>query len=419
MTAARTSRKALLFIFVTVFIDVVGLGIVIPVWPKLISELANVGLSEAARYGGWLFFVYAGMQFLCAPVIGNLSDRFGRRPVLIYALVSVGIDYLIMGLAPTIGWLFVGRVLSGMSGASYTTATAYIADVSPPEKRAANFGLVGAAFGLGFIIGPGLGGILSLYDVRLPFFLSAGLALANALFGFFVLKESWPKERRRKFEWWRANPLGSLMALRRFPFVFGLCGVLVFMRFAHDANPATWTYFTMLRFHWNPAEVSYSLMAIGAVTAVAYGGLTRLIIPRIGEVCAVYVGLASGAIGFAGFAFSTAGWQMYAWMSMFALMALAMPALNAIMSKEVDASEQGELQGAIASIGSLTSIFAPLVMSYLFAYFTSTRTPVYFPGASFLAAGACLALAALAFSMVKPHAINAPAGPDDAAERQT
>ena len=417
MTEAKTSRSALVFIFITIFIDVVGLGIIIPVWPKLITQLAGVGLSDAARYGGWLSFVYAGMQFLGAPVIGNLSDRFGRRPVLIYALVSIGIDYVIMGVAPTIGWLFLGRFLSGMSGASYTTASAYIADVSPPEKRAANFGLVGAAFGLGFIIGPGLGGILALYSVRLPFFLSAGLAFANALFGLFVLRESLPRERRRKFEIWRANPMGSLVALRRFSYVLPLCGVIVLMRFAHDASPSTWTYYTMLRFHWNSADVSYSLMAIGAVTAVAYGGLTRLIIPRVGEVRSVYIGLAAGALGFAGFAFSATGWEMYAWMPLFALMALAMPALNAIMSKEVGPTEQGELQGAIACIGSLTSVVAPLAMSYLFASFTSAKAPFYFPGVSFLAAGLCLVLGALVFALIKPHTINAPA--ESAGEPQT
>ena len=424
MTGAKTSRYALVFIFITIFVDVVGLGIIIPVAPKLISHLAHVGLSEAARYGGWLFFVYAGMQFLCAPIIGNLSDRFGRRPVLIYALISIGIDYAITGWAPTISWLFFGRLLSGVAGGSYTTASAYIADVSPPEKRAANFGLVGAAFGLGFIIGPGLGGILGEYGThlfgdagtRLPFFVAAGLAFANALFGFFVLSESLPKERRRKFEIWRANPLGSLIALRRFPYVLGLCLVIVFLRFAHDASPATWTYYTMLKFHWSMWQVSQSLMAVGFITALVYGGLTRLVIPLIGEVRAVYCGFAAGAIACLGYAFSTQGWMLYGWMVVGSLMGLAMPALNAIMSKEVDPSEQGELQGAIASIGSFTSIFAPLAMSYLFAFFTSAKAPVYFPGASFFAAGVCIALAAVSFSLVKPHAINDPAHSPGAAE---
>ena len=417
MDRQHVSKYALVFIFTTILIDITGLGIIIPVAPKLIAQLAHVDLSQAARYGGWLFFVYAGMQFLFAPVIGNLSDRFGRRPVLIYALVSIGIDYAITGLAPTIGWLFLGRILSGMAGASYTTASAYIADVTPPEKRAANFGLVGAAFGLGFIIGPGIGGFLGEYGVRLfgefgvrlPFFVSAGLAFLNALFGFFVLAESLPKENRRKFELWRANPLGSLMALRRFPYVLGLCVVIVFLRFAHDASPATWTYYTMLKFHWSMWQVSESLMAVGAITAIVYGGLTRIVIPRIGEVRAVYVGFAAGVIACMGYAFATQGWMLYAWMLLGSLMGLAMPALNAIMSKGVAPSEQGELQGAIASIGSLTSIFAPLAMSYLFAYFTSGKAPIYFPGASFFAASLCIALAAGAFALVKPPAINHPA----------
>ena len=431
MSEGKHGKHALVFIFITIFIDVTGLGIIIPVAPKLIAGLAHVGLSDAARYGGWLFFVYAGMQFLFAPVIGNLSDRFGRRPVLIVSLVAIGIDYLITGFAPTIAWLFVARFLSGMAGASYTTASAYIADVSPPEKRAANFGLVGAAFGLGFIVGPAIGGIIGQYGVRLPFFVSAALAFANAAYGFLILAESLPEERRRKFEIWRANPLGALMALRRFPYVLGLCGVIVLMRVAHDASPATWTYYTMLKFHWTTADVGYSLMAVGAVTAISYGGLTRLIIPRIGEVRAVYVGLAGGALAFAGFAFATAGWMMYAWMLLFALASLAMPALTAIMSKEVGPSEQGELQGAIASVGSLTAVGAPLLMSYLFAFSTSSGPPLfhfpvngtmfvfnrpYFPGAAFAAASLCLVAAAAAFACVKPEPAAVAANSSQAAE---
>jgi DHA1 family tetracycline resistance protein-like MFS transporter len=405
MIDGNAGKHALVFIFITIFIDVTGLGIIIPVAPKLIAGLAHVGLSEAARYGGWLFFVYAGMQFLFAPVIGNLSDRFGRRPVLILALVAIGIDYLITGLAPTIAWLFVARFLSGMAGASYTTAGAYIADVTPPEKRAANFGLIGAAFGLGFIVGPAIGGILGQYGVRLPFFVSAALAFANAAYGYLILAESLPRERRRKFEIWRANPLGALAALRRFPYVLGLCGVTVLMRLAHDSSPATWTYYTMLKFHWTTADVGYSLMAVGAVTAISYGGLTRLVIPRIGEVRAVYAGLAGGALAFAGFAFASAGWMMYGWMLLFALASLAMPALTAIMSKEVGPSEQGELQGAIAGVGSLTSVGAPLAMSYLFAFFTGGGAPFHFPGAAFLAASLCLVAAAVAFACVKPESV--------------
>src|SRR5689334_18851711 len=238
---APASRFALAFIFITMLVDTIGLGIIIPVTPKIIAELTGEGLSEAARWGGWLMFVFAAMQFFCAPVMGNLSDRFGRRPVLILSLAALSIDYAITGLAPTIYWLFAGRILSGMAGATYPTVNAYIADVSPPEKRAANFGLTGAAFGVGFIVGPAIGGIVGdAFGARMPFFVAAGVAIANALFGLLVLKESLPANRRRTFELWRANPVGSLFALNRYPMVFGLVGVMVLTQLAHAGLPATW-----------------------------------------------------------------------------------------------------------------------------------------------------------------------------------
>lgn len=401
------SRYALVFIFITMLVDTIGLGIIIPVAPKIIAELTMHGasdahaMSEAARWGGWLFFVYAAMQFLCAPLIGNLSDRFGRRPVLIFSLLALGIDYVITGLAPTIAWLFIGRFLSGVAGASYTTVNAYIADVTPPEKRAANFGLTGAAFSLGFILGPALGGLIGQHGARLPFFVAAGLSLLNALFGFFVLKESLPKEHRRKFEFWRANPVGALVALRKFPNIVIMCAVIVLMRLAHDSNPVIFTYYVYAKFHWTPELVGYSLMAVGALMAVVYGFLVRIVIPKIGEVASVYLGLAFGAMGFAGYAFATQTWMMFAWMVPFALMGLVMPALNGIMSKAVGPREQGELQGALACIGSLTSIAAPPLLTNLFAYFTSASAPVYFPGAAFLAASLCLVLAAAVFTRMR------------------
>ena len=419
MDKPQVSKYALAFVIITICIDMVGLGIIIPVAPKFISQLAHVGLSDAARYGGWLAFVYALMQFLCAPLIGNLSDRFGRRPVLILALVAIGIDYLITGLAPTIGWLFLARTLSGAAGASYTTANAYIADVTPPEKRAGTFGLIGAAFSFGFIVGPVLGGFLGEINVRLPFLVAAGLAFANALFGLAVLRESLVKENRRKFELWRANPLGAFMALRRFPTVLGLCGVLVLMRFAHDANPSTWTYYTMLKFHWTTAQVGWSLMAVGVALMIVSGWLTRALIPRIGEVKAVYLGLAAGIIAFLGYALSSEGWMLYGWIAVFALLGLIMPAMNAIMSKEVGPTEQGELQGAVTSVAALTSIVAPVAMSYLFAYFTGSSAPIYFPGASFVAASLCLVLAAIVFAWVKPHRVSEPDVSPGTAEQQT
>jgi MFS transporter, DHA1 family, tetracycline resistance protein len=407
-----TSRHALAFIFITMLVDTIGLGIIIPVTPKLIVELTGGGMSEAARWGGWLFFVYALMQFLCAPAIGSLSDRFGRRPVLILSLAMLGVDYLITAMAPTILWLFIGRFLSGVAGAAYPTANAYIADVSPPEKRAANFGLVGAAFGVGFVIGPAIGGLLGQYGARLPFCVSAGIAFANALYGFIVLKESLPRESRRKFELWRANPLGALVALRRFPAMLGLFGVTVLMRLAHDANPVLWTFYTMLKFHWSSAQVGYSLMVIGAMLALVFSFVPRIAVPRLGEIRSAHIGLACGAIGFMGYAFATQGWMLYGWMAVFVFIGLSGPAINAIMSKQVGPTEQGELQGALASLGSLTSVVAPPLLSNLFGYFTSREAPIYFPGAGFFVASLFLAAAALLLAGVQRaplasgHAIN-------------
>jgi DHA1 family tetracycline resistance protein-like MFS transporter len=401
MSEPQTSRHALTFIFITMLVDTIGLGIILPVIPKLITELTGQGMSEAARWGGWMFFVYALMQFLCAPAIGNLSDRFGRRPVLITSLAVLGVDYLITALAPTIFWLFIARLLSGIAGAAYPTANAYIADVSPPEKRAANFGLVGAAFGIGFVIGPAVGGVLGQHGARLPFYVSAAIAFCNALYGFIVLKESLPQERRRKFEFWRANPLGALIALRRFQAMLGLFGVVVLMRLAHDANPVIWTYYTMLKFNWTPAQVGYSLMVVGAMMAFVFSVLTRIIVPRIGENRSVFLGLACGTIGFMGYAFAAQGWVLYTWMAVWVLMALSGPSLNAIMSRQVGPNEQGELQGALASLGSLTSVAAPPILSNLFGYFTSAEAPIYFPGAAFFAGSIFLALSALVFAWTR------------------
>jgi DHA1 family tetracycline resistance protein-like MFS transporter len=384
---AAASRYALAFIFVTMLVDTIGLGIIIPVTPAIIKQLTGQELSGAASWGGWLMFVFALMQFLCAPVIGNLSDRFGRRPVLILSLVALAVDYAITGLAPTIAWLFVGRFLSGAAGAAYPTVNAYIADVTPPEKRAANFGLTGAAFGIGFILGPGIGGIIGdHWGARAPFFVAAAVALANALFGLLVLKESLPPERRRTFELWRANPLGALKAIGRFPSMIGLIGVGVLVMLAHDALPATWTYYTMLKFNWTPADVGYSLMAVGATTAVSFAVLPRLLVPRLGEVRAVYFGFFCAALGYSGYAFASAPWILYAAMVVWALGGVGGPALNAIMSRAVPADQQGELMGARASMDSITSIFAPLLMTGLFRYFTSGHAFLYFAGVSFLAA---------------------------------
>ncbi|HRX89733.1 MAG TPA: TCR/Tet family MFS transporter, partial [Steroidobacteraceae bacterium] len=335
--------------------------------------------------------------------------RFGRRPVLITSLTVLGIDYVITGLAPTIGWLFVGRLASGMAGAAYSTANAYIADVSTPEKRAANFGLIGAAFGIGFVLGPALGGVIGQYfGPRTPFLVAAGLAFANALFGYFVLRESLPPERRRPFDIRRANPMGALLQLRRYPILLAMIVVFVLMRLAHDANPAVWSYYTMLKFGWSEAQVGLSLAFIGVCMAAVFGGLTRVVVPRIGESGAVYAGTLLAALGFVGYAFATAGWQLYVFIVPFAMLGLASPAVTAIMSKNVPASEQGELQGTLASVGSLTSVVAPVVMANLFAHYTSASASVYFPGAAFLAAASCMVLAAVVFSLSAARRRTAP-----------
>ncbi|HTQ14513.1 MAG TPA: TCR/Tet family MFS transporter [Rhizomicrobium sp.] len=404
------SRLALVFIFMTMFIDTVGLGIVIPITPRLIGDLTGEAMSGAAWWGGWLQTAFAGMLFLFSPLIGNLSDRFGRRPVLIVSLSMLGVDYFITGIAPTIGWLFVGRVLSGIAGAAYTTANAYIADVSPPEKRAANFGLVGAAFGMGFVVGPALGGLIGgRFGPHVPFFVAAALALANALFGLFVLKESLPPAKRRAFELWRANPIGSLIAIGRHPAVLGFVAIFVLMRLAHDANPVIWSYYVYLKFHWTIAQVGWAMAFLGIVMAGVFGFLTRILIPLLGEARAAYIGLVCGAIGFLGYALATEGWQMYPWMLVWSLMGLVMPSLNGIISRQVPINEQGEVQGALASVGGVTSVVAPVLLTNVFAYFTAKNAPVYFPGAAFLFAAAMLALAAVLLTRARHHFAAQPA----------
>ena len=382
MTQVR--GNALMFIFITILIDVIGIGIIIPVLPKLITELTGGDMSEAARYGGWLMFAYAIMQFIFAPIIGGLSDRYGRRPVLLLSLFGLGIDYLFLAFAPTIGWLFIGRLLAGISGASFTTASAYIADVSPPEKRAQNFGLIGAAFGLGFIIGPVLGGLLGQFGSRAPFFASAALALLNWLYGYFILPESLSPENRRPFDWKRANPVGSLLQLRRYPVIIGLIGSMLCLYIAGHSSQSTWSYYTMEKFGWNEKWVGYSLGFVGLTIGLVQGLLTRVIIPKLGAVRSVFVGLSLSAIGFVCFALATQGWMMFALMIPFALGGIAGPSLQGIISGQVPANEQGELQGALTGLISATSIVGPLLMTNLFSWFTTKEAPVYFPGAPFM-----------------------------------
>ncbi len=381
-----TNRKAAIgFIFITLLIDVTGFGLIIPVMPKLIEQLLGVtSISLASQYGGWLTFAYAFMQFLFAPVLGNLSDKYGRRPVLLFSLFGFGIDYLFLSFAPSIAWLFVGRLIAGITGASFTTASAYIADISSPEDRAKNFGMIGAAFGLGFIVGPLIGGLLGELGPRIPFLVAAGLALTNWLYGYFVLPESLDKAHRRPFEWKRANPVGSLLQLKKYPAVGGLVGAFVLIYLASHAVQSNWSFFNIEKFQWTPKMIGISLGMVGLLVGVVQGGLVRIINPRIGNEKSIYFGLGLYALGLLLFAFASQSWMMFVFLIPYCLGGIAGPALQSIISGHVPPNEQGELQGALTSLMSATAIVGPPLMTNSFAYFTSSKAPVYFPGISFL-----------------------------------
>lgn len=381
---APSRKAAISFIFITLLIDVTGLGLIIPVMPNLIENLTGGDISDASKWGGWLTFAYAITQFLFSPVLGNLSDRWGRRPVLLLSLLGFGIDYVFLALAPTIGWLFLGRLIAGITGASFTTASAYIADISTDANRAQNFGMIGAAFGLGFIIGPVIGGLLGEYGPRVPFVVAAALSLLNALYGFFVLPESLPKESRRRFEWRRANPLGSLRQLWKYPAISGLIFSLVLVYIAAHAVQSNWTFFTIEKFGWSEKLIGISLGAVGLLTAIVQGGLIRYINPKLGNERSVYVGLALYGLGLLLFAFASQSWMMFAFLIPYCFGGIAGPALQSIISGNVPANEQGELQGALTSLISATSIIGPPLMTNLFAYFTKPDAPVQFAGAPFL-----------------------------------
>ncbi len=388
---ANTNKKAILFIFITLLVDCTGIGIIIPVVPSLIQQLTGSNVSEAATYGGWLTFAYAIMQFIFSPVLGGLSDRYGRRPVLLISLLGLGIDYLFLFFAPDLWWLFVGRIIAGICGASFTTASAYIADISTEENRAQNFGMIGAAFGLGFIVGPLLGSLFSSFGVRVPFLAAAALSLLNWAYGYFILPESLSKENRRPFDWKRANPLGSLLHLKKYPAILGLILAMVLIYIAGHAAQSTWTFFTIERFHWNEQWIGYSIAFVGVTVALVQGGLIRYTTKILGTNKSVIVGLLFYVIGFTLFAFASQGWMMFVFMIPYALGGIAGPALQGLMTGHVPSNEQGELQGAITSLVSLTSIVGPLLMTSLFSFFTAQGAPFYFPGAPFMM-GAVLSL---------------------------
>ena len=381
---AQSRKAAINFIFITLLIDVMGWGLIIPVMPDLISQLKNIPVNEASPYGAWLLSAYAVTQFLFAPVIGNLSDKYGRRPVLLCSLIGFGIDYLFLALAPSYGWLFVGRIIAGITGASFTTASAYIADVSTAETRAKNFGMIGAAFGLGFIIGPALGGLLAGWGIRAPFYAAAGLCLLNTLYGYFVLPESLSEEHRREFHWKRANPFGSLLLFKRYPTIGRLAFSFFLIYMAAQSVQANWNFFTIYRFQWTEKIVGISLAVVGLLVGIVQAGLTRVINPKLGNERSIYLGLLMYSSGLVLFAFATEGWMMFAFLIPYCLGGIAGPSLQAVLAGHVPPNEQGELQGALTSLMSLTTILGPLLMNNLFKFFTTGKDHVHFPGAPFL-----------------------------------
>lgn len=399
---ASNRKAAIGFIFITLMIDITGLGLIIPVMPRLIEELTGGTISQASSYGGWLTFTFAIMQFLFSPVLGGLSDQFGRRPILLIALFGFAMDYVLLSFAPTLSWLFIGRALAGITGASITTATAYIADISTKENRAQNFGMIGAAFGLGFIIGPMLGGLLGSLGSRVPFMVAAALTFLNFLYGYFVLPESLKPENRRKFQWSRANPVGSLRQLKKYPSMGGLVISFLLIYLASHAVQSNWSFFTIEKFGWSEKMIGISLAVVGLLVAAVQGGLIRFINPILGNEKSVYTGLLLYSLGLVLFAFASQSWMMFVFLIPYCLGGIAGPALQSIISHNVPANEQGELQGALAGLVSLTSITGPPMMTGLFAYFTKPSAPVHFSGAAFLL-GAIFMLISAAFAYYSLH----------------
>jgi len=389
----KSNKAAIGFIFVTLLIDVMGWGLIIPVMADLIAQLKGIPVNEASTYGALLLSVFAITQFVFAPVVGNLSDRYGRRPILLFSLLGFGIDYIILALAPTYGWLFLGRVIAGITGASFTTATAYIADVSTDETtRAKNFGMIGAAFGLGFVLGPALGAFLATWGIRAPFYAAAALCLINCLYGYFLLPESLSKENRRPFDWKRANPFGSLKFLTRHPEIGGLAFSFFLIYLGSQSVQGNWNFFTIYRFGWTEKMVGISLAVVGVLVGAVQGGLTRVVNPRIGNEKSIYLGLSLYTLGLILFAFATQTWMMFAFLIPYCLGGICGPSLQSVISGHVPSNQQGELQGALTSLMSLTTIIGPLIMNGTFAYFTSGKAPFHMPGIHFLIGAACMLL---------------------------
>ena len=392
-SSAKTRSAALVFIFITVVVDVLALGIIIPVLPKLVEGFLGGNTARAAEIYGLFGTVWALMQFVFSPVLGALSDRFGRRPVILISCFGLGLDYILMALAPTLWWLFVGRVISGITAASFPTAGAYIADVTPPEKRAASFGMIGAAWGLGFVLGLALGGVLGVVDPRLPFWAAAVLTLLNALYGLFVLPESLAPESRKAFAWSRANPIGSLILMRSHPQLLGLYSVNFIYLLAHHVLPSVFVLYASYRYGWSERMMGLTLAAVGVFNIIVQAGLVKPIVARFGERLALFVGLFFGAVGFAIFGLAPTGIVFLGSLPVFALMGLFGPAAQGLMTRRVAPSEQGQLQGANSSLFGITGLIGPGLFTLTFASFIGANRDWRLPGAPFLLAALLMIIA--------------------------
>jgi DHA1 family tetracycline resistance protein-like MFS transporter len=399
---AGHGRAAFVFIFITVLLDMLALGIIVPVLPKLIIRFEHGDMSMAATQTGIFAFVWAAMQFVFAPVMGALSDRFGRRPVVLLSNFGLGCDYLLMAVAPTLSWLFVGRVISGITAASFPTANAYIADVTPPEKRAAKFGMLGAAFGLGFIVGPALGGMLGGMGLRYPFWAAAALSLTNALYGFFILPESLPKERRAAFNLRKANPLGALKLLSSHPELLGFASAMFLYYNAHEALPSMFVLYTDYRYHWGTQITGWALAGVGVGSTVVSALLISLAVRKLGELRTLFTGMVCGMAGFATFAFAPSTAIFMIGIPLLSLWGLTSPPMQSLMSRRVGVSEQGQLQGALMSLFGVAGMIAPLVFTQVFAVAISPRWGLHFPGAPYwLAAGLMVGSFAIAWGVTR------------------
>ncbi|CAN0586688.1 TCR/Tet family MFS transporter [Maribacter dokdonensis] len=389
----KSNKTALLFIFITILVDVIGIGIILPIIPDLIMELTGEGNHMAIIYGMWLTTAFAGMQFLFSPVLGEISDKYGRRPILLIALLGLSIDYLIHAWAPSIVWLFLGRFLAGITGASFTVASAYIADVSTKENKAKNFGLIGAAFGIGFIIGPGIGGFFGEIDIRLPFYIAAGLTFANFLFGYFFVPESLTMENRRQINFSKMIPGVSLFALRNYKGILLLISAFFLANLAGQALPSTWSYYGIERYDWNPRQIGLSLMVVGLLVAVVQGFLVGKLVTKFGKRKVIIYGFLLWTVGMFLFSFAHEPWMLYAFLIPYALGGIAGPTVQGVISNQVSEKEQGILQGSITGLVSITAILGQFIFAPVFYYFIRPETSIYFPGAPYALAAVLLLIA--------------------------